>query len=722
MTDTGMLEQAPTAPSDPDSVQALVETIADPSMDRALLTRAATYALEAGALEKHRPRGVQVARTLAKLGVDEPTLLASLLSDPALRETLSNALIEQQFGPLVARLVAGAHRLNTFEGLAGVDPERPGEIDRLRRMLLALTDDVRVVLIKLVYRLERLHVLKYAGFEERRAIARETLEIFAPIANWLGVGQLKWELEDLAFRYLDPQTYKRIVSLLEERREDRERYISEFVTTLRAALAEEGLDAQVLGRPKHIVSIWRKMQQKRLEFHELFDVRAVRVLTNSIADCYGVLGVVHTRWPHIPKEFDDYIANPKENGYQSLHTAVIGPQGKVVEVQIRTREMHAAAEQGIASHWRYKQGNRLDQALERNITQVRRLLEGIGKDEELLHSASQELFSDRVYVFTPTGQIIDLPQGSTPLDFAYAIHTEVGHRCRGAKVNGRIVPLTQRLNTGERVEILTAKEGGPSRDWMNPQLGYLNSANARGKVRAWFNQQDRDQNIHDGRVLFEKGCQRLGLREVKPETLLARAGSKDVEALYADLGRGVITAAQITAWLQELHTPELEALRPSARRKPGKKRDGDAVRVRGVGNLLTHLANCCKPVPGDQIVGFITVGHGVTVHRSDCPNVLSMDEERKRRLIEVDWGDAETATFPVDIHILAFDRTGLLRDITQVLANERINLIGANTHTDQDDQMARLRLSVEIDDIAHLSTLMDRIAQLPNVLEVSRAH
>jgi len=701
---------------------ALLAELSEPDANNALLEKACELALNAGELEKHRPRGVDVARTLNKLGVDQPSLLAALLSDPALRESLPPGYISKEFGPKIERLVSSVNRLNTFEGLGGITRDRPGEADKLRRMLLAITDDLRAVLIKLAYRLERLKIIRHASFDERRSIAAETLEIFAPIANWLGIGQLKWELEDLAFRYLEPQTYKRIVDLLEEKRDERNHYVRDFTSELSRLLEEQGIKAEVSGRPKHIVSIWRKMQRKRLEFHELFDVRAVRVLVDTVADCYSALGAVHTSWKHIPKEFDDYIANPKENGYQSLHTAVIGPQGKIIEIQIRTHDMHTASEQGAASHWRYKQGAGLEQAMERNISHVRNLLEQVGKEdgEELLDSASGELFHDRVYVFTPAGQVIDLPTGSTPLDFAYAIHTEVGHRCRGAKVNGHIVPLTYQLQSGERVEILTTKEGGPSRDWMNRNLGYIRSANARSRVRAWFNQQDFNQNVQDGRGVLERTFRRVGVHDLPLERLVGRSGRKDTDSLLADLGRGQVTPAQLSAWIHDLQAPDEAGLVTQKSRRKLKPSSGEIVRVRGVGKLLTHMAQCCRPLPGDPIIGYITLGKGVTVHRNDCPNILALKEEKKQRLIEVEWGDTDAGVFPVEIQVVAFDRTGLLHDITSILANEKVNLIGANTHTNPDDQMASFRLTVEVDGLEHLGTLMDRIAQLPNVFEVGR--
>jgi len=690
----------------------------DPTPADEPLAGALDRVLQAGPTERGRPSAIDVAGILRELGVDRDTLLAALLSDPRLRDELDQEAIQAEHGAQVTRLVRNVHWLNTFKECSEPVEQPPEQAERLRRMLLAMVEDVRAVLIKLAYRVQRLRLLPQQSYEVRRCIARETLDVFAPLANRLGVGQLKWELEDLAFRYLDPQAYRDLAARLEETRSGREGYIEAFKEALQGALQGEGIEAQVMGRPKHLYSIWRKMQRKELDLDQLYDLRAVRVLVDRPATCYQVLGIVHSLWQHIPREFDDYIANPKGNGYQSLHTAVIGPEGRVVEVQIRTREMHEFAEYGIAAHWRYKEGGRYDAALQRTISSLRRLLEGSDGDGELLESLRTEFFSDRVFVFTPRGEVIDLPRGATPLDFAYAIHTEVGHRCRGAKVNGRIVPLTYELASGQRVEVLTARDGEPSRDWLSPHAGYLKTSRARAKVRHWFNQQDHAKNAAAGQAALERELHRLGLKEAPMQDLLRRFRMARPEDLYAAIGRGGITMSQIAGALQIPEFREPESLPTRAR--SGKPSGGPSdVHIHGVGNLLTEFAQCCKPVPGDEIVGYITRGRGVSVHRRDCPNMLSLPPEKQSRLIEVGWGD-RPRTHAVDVHVEAFDRPGLLRDVTAVLANQKVNVMGANSHTEPRDQGVTMELTLEVTDIEQLSDLLDRIAQLPNVTEVHR--
>ena len=672
--------------------------------------------------EDHRPRGPEVAEVLRELNVDQHTLTAAILSDPRLRDRFDEQHMRQEFGDTLAGLVKSVNWLNTFKECRDDEGiQAPEQAERLRRMLLAMVDDVRAVLIKLAFRVQRLRGLARETYETRRCIARETLEIYAPLANRLGVGQLKWEMEDLAFRYLEPQAYKQIAKSLEEKRTSRESYVREFVSRLQDELDREGIEAELSGRPKHIYSIWRKMQRKHLSVDELYDLRAVRVMVDKVSTCYAVLGLVHGLWPHIPKEFDDYIANPKENGYQSLHTAVIGPGGRTVEVQIRTRAMHEFAELGVAAHWRYKEGGDQDQKMERAIASLRHLLEDRDSDAELLDDFRSDLFSDRVFVLTPQGEIMDLSRGATPLDFAYAVHTEVGHRCRGAKVNGRIVPLTYELKSGEQVEILTAKEGEPSRDWLNPNTGYLRTSGARAKVRQWFKQRDQDKNLSDGKHLFEREAQRLGIspKSVDLDQLASDLRLQRGDELLIALGRGDVTAAQLLGALRvpAPETDEITLARPEKR--PRKKRENDQVHVRGVGNLLTQFASCCKPVPGDSIIGFITRGKGVSIHRRDCPNILSLPDEKRARLVEVDWGE-EAEAYPVDVHIRAFDRQGLLRDVTAIFANEKVNVLAANTRTDKNDQSVLMDLTVEITGTGQLGLVMDKIAQLPNVMDVYR--
>jgi GTP pyrophosphokinase len=688
--------------------------------ERSLLGRALDHALSVEDDDASRPRSTDVAEILHALGVDPVTLSAALLSDPRLRDRLNPEEVEAEFGATIAALVKNVNWLNTFKECVQEVEQAPEQAERLRRMLLAMVDDVRAVLIKLAYRVERLHVLPRQSYETRRCIARETLEIYAPLANRLGVGQLKWELEDLAFRYLEPQTYRQIAKSLEENRLDREAYVRDFMATLSKSLEGEGVRAEVSGRPKHIFSIWRKMQRKQLPLDQLYDLRAVRVVVDKVGDCYAALGVVHGLWPHVSQEFDDYIAHPKENGYQSLHTAVVGPGGRTVEVQIRTHEMHAFAELGVAAHWRYKEGGRYDQSMEKAIGSLRRLLDHQEDDEELLEDFRSELFADRVFVLTPKGQIMDLPRGATPLDFAYAVHTAVGHRCRGAKVNGRIVPLVYALQNGEQVEVLTAKEGAPSRDWMNPSMGFLKTSSARGKVRHWFRQRDQEGNLADGRAILEREIKRLGVSNPDLQELAKHFGMPRPDDLLVAVGRGDLTPTQLDGALRVPEIPAEEAVPISKPRRSVKPSgEADEISVQGVGNLLTQFARCCRPVPGDPIVGFITRGKGITIHRQDCVNVLKMPVDQRGRLLEVGWGD-EASAYAVDLHIEAFDRQGLLRDITQVMANEKVNVISANTRTDKNDQAVVMDLTVEISGTAQLGTVLHKILQIPNVLEARR--
>ncbi len=668
--------------------------------------------------DKSKPQGVDVARRVLEMGSDRDTVIATLLIDPGLRETFDQKSVEKTFGAKIAQLASGVNQLNTIKEGSAARIDSPEQAEKLRRLLMAIIGDVRVMLIKLCYRVERLRLLKHGDYEERRRVARETLDIYAPLANRLGMGLLKWELEDLAFRALDPQAYKRIAKLLEEKRSEREAFIEKFTTRLKTLLRQQEIDASVQGRVKHIVSIWRKMQRKNLEFHELFDVRAVRILVDSVADCYAVLGVVHTTWQHVPKEFDDYIANPKENGYQSLHTAVVADQGKIVEVQIRSHEMHENSELGVASHWRYKEGARLDRRMESSIAQMRDLLQGSAEEvSDAMSEISTELTNDRVYVFTPTGQVIDIPQGGTPLDFAYSVHSEVGHRCRGAKVNGRIVNLTAVLQTGDEIKILTTKESRPSRDWMNKNLGYIKSAGTRSKVRNWFNHQDFEHNLLDGKSIYDRVLSKYSIHDANLKQVVAHFKRKDGDQFFADIGRGLITSPQILGFLQA--EPEQDPFKKIKKetRPPSSK---DDVSIHGVGNLMTQFARCCKPVPGDDIIGFITINSGITIHKRSCSNILALPEDKRQRLIEVEWGGQSGSVYPVEVSMIAYQRTGLMQDISTILANLKINLLNINSNTNKDDQMVYTRLTMEIHSVDELVIIIDKLSQLPNVQDVRR--
>lgn len=705
-----------------------------PELDAPLVRKACRFALEAhrdqtrASGEPYVRHVLAVAEILADLNLDQETIAAAILHDVVEDTPVTLDQIRTEFGDAVGRLVDGVTKMDFIgeypEHDAGHKRKDWANAESLRKMLLAMAEDVRVVLIKLADRLHNMRTLGYLPEAKRRRIARETLDIFAPLANRLGIWQIKWELEDLSLRHLEPETYMEIARLLDERRVDRERYIENVVRVLNEELTKAGISAEVRGRPKHIYSIWRKMQRKRLDFHEIFDVRAVRIMVNTVAECYGALGIVHSLWRHIPKEFDDYIATPKENMYQSLHTAVVGPEGKNLEVQIRTVEMHQQAELGVAAHWRYKEGARFESGFEQKVAWLRQLLDW--KEEEsnagdFIDRFKAEVFEDRVYVLTPKGNVVDLQAGATPLDFAYYIHTDVGHRCRGAKVNGSIVPLTYELKNGDQVEILTTRAGLPSRDWLNPHLGYLKTSRARAKVRSWFRQQDQDKNIAAGRTALDRELHRLGVSDLALEKLASHFRVDRADDFLAAVGRGEITGAQIAGAAQEQVMPAPARPEPLPGRRARKGPGPGEIKIQGVGNLLTNIAGCCKPVPNDPIVGYITRGHGVSVHRQDCPNVLRLQTQARERLIEVSWGTQQESVYPVDVMITAFDRQGLLRDITAILSNEKANVLSLNTNTDRDDQTARVRLTLEIEDVGQLSRLLTKIGQLQNVVDVYRA-
>jgi len=707
-------------------------TAGKPEEEKDILRRAVSLASRAHAGQQRASgepyvrHALAVAKILADLGLDHQTLAAAILHDVVEDGGIALEDLKRDFGARTASLVDGVTKMKViqeFQMQPGSSRREHTQAESLRKMLLAMAEDVRVVFIKLADRLHNMRTLESLPEDKQIRIARETMDIFAPLANRLGIWQMKWELEDLAFRYLEPVEYKRIAGFLAERREDREAYIGRFVATLAQELRHADVAADVSGRPKHIYSIWRKMQKKGRDFERIFDVRAVRVLVNDIRDCYAALGVVHSLWQHIPGEFDDYIATPKENQYRSIHTAVIGPDGKTVEVQIRTHEMHSQSELGVASHWRYKEGVRVDKSYDAKIAWLRSLLEW--KDEiatatDFVDQFKSEVFSERVYVFTPKGNIVDLPAGATPLDFAYDIHTDVGHRCRGAKVNGQMVPLTHPLETGDRVEVLTVKQGGPSRDWLSPHLGYLHTSKARTRVSHWFREQNLETSIAEGRAVLEREFHRLGIGDVNYEKLANRFQFNRVDDFLAAAGRGDIKPAQIMTAVQEFAGLALKETRPvPAPRAPAATRQPAGVTIQGVGNLLTRTAKCCNPLPGDPIVGFITRGQGVTIHRQNCPNALRHHDEHDERLIEVSWGAEAGQAYPVEVEITAYDRAGLLRDITSLLANEKINVLGVSTVTDK-NLTAHMIFTLDIPNLEILSRILALLDQIPNVTGVRR--
>ena len=670
-----------------------------------------------------------VAEIVHHLHLDHEAVAAAILHDVVEDTDVSLDAIEKEFGANVATLVDGVTKMGHIEEIRGAAPgEGAVELshsESVRKLLLAMAEDVRVVLIKLADRLHNMRTLRYLSEERQCRIARETLDIYAPLANRLGIWQVKWELEDLSLRYMDGEAYRRIASLLDGRRIDRERHIELVKERLQKEFESAGIQAEISGRPKHIYSIWRKMQRKNVDFHEIFDVQAVRVLVDNPGECYTVLGIVHGLWHHVPHEFDDYIANPKSNNYRSLHTAVIGPEGKAVEVQIRTRDMHEHAELGIAAHWRYKEDAHYDAGFEKKIAWLRQVLEW--KDEEpsadeFVDRFKYESTGERVYVLTPQGKVVDMPAGATALDFAYHIHTDVGHRCRGVKVDGRIVPLTYELSNGQQLEVLKARQAAPSRDWINPHLGYLKTPRARAKVRHWFKQQDRDISVTAGRTALERELHRLGLSGSQLEAVVKKLNYKDSDSMMAALGQGDQQLGQVinaVLSLSQTRTDEPLSL-PSSKRRPAARQEPEDFKILGVGNLLTNTARCCRPVPNDAIVGYITRGRGVTIHRRDCANVLRLKDEDRDRLIDVEWGTLPDRVFPVDIQIQAYDRPGLLRDVSTLLANDQINVLGVNTYTDTKDLVARMELHIEVTDIGQLSRILSRIGQLPNLIEVKR--
>ena len=732
------MEDLPTSPEQggsADTLHPLILNLLDgrPVDEQKVLEKAAAWASTAhrdqqrASGEPYYSHVIAVAEILRGLNLDYETLAAAMLHDVVEDSGLTLEDVRTEFGPVIARLVDGVTRMERIGEFRQLDQENErgyAQAESLRKLLLAMADDVRVVLIKLADRLHNMRTLQHLDAERQQRIAQETLDIYAPLANRMGIWQIKWELEDLSLRYLEPDAWQQLVVQLDEKREDRELYISKVIDTLSAELQKAGIQAEVSGRPKHINSIWRKMQRKQIDFEQVFDMRAVRILVKEEKDCYAALGVVHGLWRHIPKEFDDYIANPKKNLYRSLHTAVVGPDGHNLEIQIRTEEMHQHAELGVAAHWRYKEGGGADAGYEEKIAWLRQVLEW--KDEEdtavdFVDRFKSEAFHDRVYVLTPQGRIIDLPQGATPLDFAYAVHTEVGHRCRGAKINGRIVQLTYPLQNGEQVEVLTARQGGPSRDWMNAHLGYLKTSRARSRVRSWFKHQDYEHNVAAGRTILDRELHRLGINDLPIEKLAARFKQKQVDSFLEAVGHGDITAGHLANAANEL-VPRQSALDTQQQRQVKKQHSAadSGFRILGVGNLLTTTARCCSPVPNDPIVGYITRGRGVTIHRQDCGNVLRLQGEDRDRLIEVEWGNVSGEDYLVEVVVEAYERSGLLRDITAVLANEKINLNGVNTATDKQDGIARMSLTLEIADITQLSRVLTRIGQLPNVVEARR--
>lgn len=679
-------------------------------------------------------KSFEMVEILAGLNLDSDSLCAAFLSSLYEYQLIDLTYIEEHFSKDILILVESVSQMDAIRALQQSQTNRvaANQIDNIRKMLLAMVEDVRAVVIKLAERLCYLRIVKNYDEETRVLAAKETENIYAPLANRLGIGQLKWELEDIAFRYLNPEIYKKIAKQLAEKRLDRERYMVDFVDSLSTKLAEVDIKGEVYGRPKHIFSIWKKMKQKSLDFDQLFDVRAVRVVVEKLQDCYGALGIVHTNWKHLSDEFDDYVATPKANGYQSIHTVVLGPEGKSVEVQIRTQQMHDDAELGVAAHWRYKEGTASGKTtgFDEKVSWLRKILQwqdDVSESGELLDELRSQVFEDRIYVFTPNGDVIDLPIGSTPLDFAYYIHSNVGHCCIGAKVSGRIVPFTHRLKTGDQVEVLTRKTPNPSRDWLNPSLKYLHTARARAKVQHFFRLQDRDKHIALGKEQLENELDKHHIVDVALSLATEKFNMNTLDDLYAAIGSGNARLQQVVNYLlleQEKTQPPKEidpqSLVTQVATQQKFKGDNNGITVSGVGNLLTHMAQCCQPVLGDEILGFITQGRGISVHRKDCEQLANSLQQQPEREVEVQWGEQSRGMFKATVLITAYDRQGLLRDISTIIANERLFIMGLESHSDKNKPTTTILIHVEITDNDSLNRLLQKLLQLDDVIEAVR--
>jgi len=660
---------------------------------------------------------LETAMILADLQLDANAIAAALLHDVSEDCGIPTAELEAKFGAEVAKLVEGTTKLGklSLPGVPAADHET--QVENLRKMLVAMAEDLRVIFIKLADRLHNMRTLDALPPEKQRTIAKETLEIYAPLSHRLGVWELKWQLEDFAFRYLEPEQYHRVAKLVASRRTRREKMIAQAIQTLQDEFQKVGLKADISGRPKHIYSIYQKMERYAAsgkDFDDIQDLLALRILTSSVPDCYSAVGAIHSLWHPLPGGFDDYIANPKPNGYQSLHTVVMY-SGAPLEIQIRTYEMHHLDEYGIAAHWRYKEGEKRDIRFEERIGWLRQLIEWhreLSGAEEFLESVKTDIFIDQVFVYTPKGEIKNLPKGATPLDFAYRVHTELGHRCIGAKVNGKLVSLNYELQNGDVVDIMATKgERGPSRDWLNPQLGYVKTSHAREKIRQWFRRQERTENIEHGREILDKELRRLGIKLSVREELAKLFKYDTVDDFLAAIGYGGISTHQIAQQLSDQQEQTKEVTGASLAKETTSK-----IKVLGVGDVLTNLAQCCRPVPGDKIIGYITRSRGVSIHRQDCYNIIHEDE--KERLITVEWGGSDTV-YPVNIRIEVWDRIGLIHDITSVLAEEKINITSVNS-IHHDDNTATEYYTIETKDLAQLSRVLAKIDGVRGVISVSR--
>ncbi len=682
-------------------------------------------------------RGREMIEILITLSMDRATLISAQLFPVVSSGFFERELLEETYGKEIIKLIDGVEEMAAIGQLNVTldDSDTSGQVDNVRRMLLAMVDDFRCVIIKLAERICNLREVKDHPDAIRQSVAKECANIYAPLANRLGIGQLKWEIEDYAFRYQQSDIYKQIAKQISERRIVREQYIDDFVTDLMSEMKTSSINAEVSGRPKHIYSIWRKMQKKSLDFDELFDVRAVRIIADQIQDCYAALGVVHTKYKHLPSEFDDYVANPKPNGYQSIHTVILGPEGKTIEIQIRTKQMHDDSELGVAAHWKYKEGASSGRSgYDEKITWLRKLLdwqEEMSDSGEMLDELRSQVFDDRVYAFTPRGDVVDLPMGATPLDFAYHIHSEVGHRCIGAKVAGRIVPFTHKLEMGDQIEIITQKEPNPSRDWLNPTLGFVHSGRARAKINAWFRKQSREKNLEAGKEILEAELAKIGAKlKDAEEYALKRFNVNTPDELYAGVGSGDLRINQIVNHInalvnkptaEEEDQQALEKLQESGAKSPVQSRPHkDAVVVEGVDNLMTHLARCCQPIPGDTIAGYITQGRGISVHRNDCEQLAELRLHAPERIIDTVWGRDFVGIYILTLRVEALERSGLLKDITTLLANEKLKVTSMKSRNDHKRQLSVMDFDIEVKNIDLLSRIISRIEQIKDVVMVKR--
>ncbi|MDR0564537.1 MAG: bifunctional (p)ppGpp synthetase/guanosine-3',5'-bis(diphosphate) 3'-pyrophosphohydrolase [Azoarcus sp.] len=708
------------------------------AIERALLLARETYAeCTLGTGEDVWTHALGCALIVSSLRLDVDTRIAALLFcveefAPDMQER-----IETDFGPHVARLIAGLRKLHGMRSLtrtvgAASAPEIRAQAETLRKMLLAMVVDIRVVLLRLASRVQTLRHYTDVPDERRQMVAREAFDIYAPLANRLGIWQLKWELEDLSFRFLEPETYKRVASMLDERRSEREEFIRHAIQRLRGELDKADIKAEIQGRPKHIYSIYNKMRSKRIGFSEVYDIHALRVLVDEVRDCYAVLGIVHQIWQPIHKEYDDYISRPKGNNYQSLHTAVRADDGKALEVQVRTYAMHRHAELGVAAHWRYKEGISIGGDYDDKIALLRNLLSW---RDEVASSAQWEAhyklaaMDDTIYVLTPQGRVIDLPRGATPVDFAYRLHTDLGHRCRGARVDAHLVPLNTPLESGQTVEIVAAKEGGPSRDWLDTRQGYAASTHARRKIRQFFGAQDEEETLARGRSVVSREIQREGFTQTNIESLAAHLGFKDAESLYLAAGRSELGTRTLQTAMRELDALSTGKTGAGAENKPeivvSRSRAGNSsgkVLIVGVDNLLTSLSGCCKPAPPDDIKGFVTRGRGVSVHRADCRDFCHLAKQHPERVIVAEWGtqvyDNPQTVFPVDIVVYATDRQGLLRDISEMLLREKLNVTAVNTQSKKNT--ANMRFTLEVGGVSQLQRALAQIREVKGVLDARR--